>query len=172
LSSFVDLFFHPMTQVASATTSATAMPRVIQWGLDVPVNNFSLTINVGEFVRWDWSDSAPHTVTSGANSTPDNHFASGSPAVGSSFTLQFNHTGAFPYYCAVHSSMQGVITVIVPTTTTAFPKQNVTSPCLLMTCHPDALCFAFLGKATCICKDGFHGDGFLCDRLLISSFIP
>ncbi len=167
-----------MTTTTTTTTTST-MPRgahVIQWGLNVPVDNFSITINIGDFVNWNWSDSAPHTVTSGDNRTPNNLFASGSSAVRSSFIFQFNQTGTFPYYCAVHSSMQGVITVIVPTTTTTTTtttaKPNVTGPCLLMFCHPDALCIVFLGNATCVCNDGFYGDGFLCDRLLISSFIP
>jgi hypothetical protein len=45
-------------------------------------------------------------------------------------------------------------------------------PCLSAGCHLNALCVVFLGNATCVCKDGFNGDGYLCGGLLLSSIFP
>jgi len=82
----------------------------------------TLTVQVGTTVQWFWS-SAGHTVTSGADGTPDGTFcspagttscASAPPSgAGASFVYTFTRPGTFPYYCAPHvgDGMKGTIVV-------------------------------------------------------------
>lgn len=73
------------------------------------IENFQLpdlTIAVGDTIRWTNADSAPHTST-GRNSEWD----SGTMPQGSAFSETFNTAGSFEYYCTIHPSMVGTITV-------------------------------------------------------------
>jgi plastocyanin len=71
---------------------------------------------VGDTVTWTNDDSQPHTVTSGSNSQPDGKFDS-SPnlnpllAPGQTFEHTFEEPGEYPYYCAVHPTMVGTVSV-------------------------------------------------------------
>lgn len=66
----------------------------------------NLEIKVGDTVTFTNVDSAPHTATadSGAWTTP-------TLQKGQSTTLKFNGPGSHPYFCKIHPSMKGSITV-------------------------------------------------------------
>ena len=65
-----------------------------------------LTINVGDSVTWQNSDSGSHTATADGG-----EFDSGTLANGESFTFTFTTAGTYTYHCGIHSSMTGTITV-------------------------------------------------------------
>lgn len=78
---------------------------------EIQITNFAfapqeLQISVGDSVRWTNLDGSPHTVTA-----TDNSFDSGNLGSGQSFTRVFTTAGSFPYVCAYHSNMTGVIHV-------------------------------------------------------------
>jgi plastocyanin len=70
----------------------------------------ALTVDKGTVVTFTNNDGTTHTVTSGANRTKDGTFdqqISGS-AEG---TVTFNTVGTFEYFCQIHASMKGTVTV-------------------------------------------------------------
>jgi plastocyanin len=70
----------------------------------------TLEVAKGTVVTFTNSDSATHTVTSGANRTKDGKFdqqISGSAEA----SVTFDTVGAFEYFCQIHSSMKGTVTV-------------------------------------------------------------
>ena len=62
---------------------------------------------VGEVITWSNSDTVPHRVQLDDNSCG----MSANIAGGGSKSLVFSKAGVFPFHCAVHSSMKGVITI-------------------------------------------------------------
>jgi len=102
---------------------------------DISIDNFqfvdgSITVQVGDTVRWVNDDSATHTVTAG-----DGSFDSGDLQNGDDFEFTFDTLGSFPYKCNLHPAMTGTITVVngeveepaptpepEPTTTTTEPE--------------------------------------------------
>jgi plastocyanin len=73
----------------------------------------NLTVSVGNVITWTNQDSAPHTVTHGTspdvNSDPD--FQSGNLTQGQSYFHTFTNAGTFAYFCEVHPSITGTVTV-------------------------------------------------------------
>ena len=91
-----------------------------QWYIPSPI-----TINVNDTVKWINNDTEPHTATSGigagissastnAKGKPNGLFDSGSFKPGSSYSLKFNKTGTFNYFCTIHPWMEAVVTVKGP----------------------------------------------------------
>jgi len=80
-------------------------PTVIQVSIRnlqfYPVTN---QVNKGEVVEWKNDDLVPHTATSGS-------FDSGTIASGQSWRHTFTDAGVFPYACAFHPQMKGVVIV-------------------------------------------------------------
>ena len=75
----------------------------------------TLTINVGDTVKWNWV-AGSHTVTSGeASSAPDagNLFDEPLNSSNQNFSFTFTETGTFLYFCRPHESlnMKGIIAV-------------------------------------------------------------
>jgi plastocyanin len=73
---------------------------------------------VGDTVTWTNDDSQPHTVVSGdgKTATPDGKFDSSpnfNPLIKTkeTFSVKFNETGDYPYYCALHPNMLGTVKV-------------------------------------------------------------
>ena len=94
------------------TSSNTNPPPAASHFHSISIQSFafspaSLTITVGDTVKWTNHDSAPHTVTSNAGSEL------ASSQMGSSQTYQhvFTAAGSFAYHCAVHASMHGSVVV-------------------------------------------------------------
>ena len=66
----------------------------------------TVNIQVGDTVNWTNNGRAQHTVT-GENGA----FDSGRLNAGQSFSQTFNTPGNFPYHCAIHPNMRGVVMV-------------------------------------------------------------
>ena len=63
-------------------------------------------IQPGDTITWVNEGNHPHTVTS-----DDGQFDSEVFNPGESFTVTFPEAGTFPYYCEIHPSMTGSVTV-------------------------------------------------------------
>ena len=73
---------------------------------------YSITIFVGDTVKWENPDSAAHTVTSGNISDGhDGTFDSGLFMAGGTFEFTFDDAGTYDYFCMVHPWMIGKIIV-------------------------------------------------------------
>lgn len=78
----------------------------------VTIQNFayepaSLQVKVGTTITWSNQDTAPHTVTFRDSALT----SSGTLRQGDTYSYTFTKTGTFSYYCAVHPSMQGQVSV-------------------------------------------------------------
>jgi plastocyanin len=96
---------------AEPTEEPTAAPTDEASGTthDVEIANFQLPdvmIAIGDTIRWTNLDGAPHTST-GRNLEWD----SGTISQGSRFGQTFETAGSFEYYCMIHPSMVGTVTV-------------------------------------------------------------
>jgi plastocyanin len=69
----------------------------------------TLTIRVGETVRWFNDDALPHTV-----SATDGSWDSGNLPPGASFERRFDTVGSYPYLCRYHPGMVATIKVQSP----------------------------------------------------------
>lgn len=76
----------------------------------------SISIVTGASVVWNNNDKDPHTVTDKAGS-----FASGTFGTGASYRRTFATAGTFQYFCEIHPSMLGVVSVSDPTTGGTLP---------------------------------------------------
>ena len=79
---------------------------------DVEISNFQfepsqLTIDVGDTVRWENHDTAPHTATSTTGV-----FDSGTLMNDDIYSFAFTNPGEFPYFCEIHPSMTATIIVL------------------------------------------------------------
>jgi plastocyanin len=66
----------------------------------------SVTIKVGQRVRWTWAGGEHNVVAGSACDKPEPLvLRSGAPQSGGSFEKQFDKAGTIPYFCEVHCSM-------------------------------------------------------------------
>ena len=63
----------------------------------------TITVQKGWTVEWINKEAPKHTATADNDS-----FNTGSMSQGDRFTLTFNETGTFPYYCRFHGDNGGV----------------------------------------------------------------
>ena len=112
------LLFVGLTSSASAAPSAATQSVAVASFAFSPV---SVTINIGDSVKWTNSDPATHTVTSDTGA-----FNSTLGPSGGTFMFQFGNSGTFAYHCAIHPSMTG--SVIVRSAATAPPLPPPTAP--------------------------------------------
>ncbi|VVB67597.1 Halocyanin [Candidatus Norongarragalina meridionalis] len=80
----------------------------------VLIQNFAfspptLNIAVGTTVTWTNNDDTKHVISS-VQGAPSSFFSEPLNK-GSSFSVTFNHTGSYGYYCTVHPSMMGNVIV-------------------------------------------------------------
>ena len=96
----------------TAATAATAAPAAAAVNSDVQGFKFPANTDVakGTKVTWTNKDSVDHTVTSGTRPNKDGKFDL-SLAGGSTVSFTFSEAGTFNYWCQVHSTMNGTITV-------------------------------------------------------------
>jgi len=107
--------------------------------VDVRIVNFSfvpatITVNVGDTVRWTNNDGVLHSTTSGTNCQPSHVWDSGLLPISGIFTQTFNSPGTFPYFCSKHC-FTGTVVVSssspatpVPTSPQSFPPFAVQAP--------------------------------------------
>lgn len=98
------------TPVPPAATSAPAPGGQTRESLISGFTLETITIRRGTAIAWTNSDPAPHTATSsqGAVQRFDTGILNGSQRSG---PIVFNTAGTINYFCAVHPSMTGTITV-------------------------------------------------------------
>lgn len=70
-----------------------------------------LTQPVGTTVTWVNDEDSLHTVTSGTPASPSGLFDSGEIDTGVEFSYTFTDEGTYPFFCARHDFMKGVVTV-------------------------------------------------------------
>jgi len=74
----------------------------------------AITVAAGQTITWRNETLGPHTVTSTSEL-----FNSGRIEGGTGFSLKFSNPGTFDYYCTIHPTMKGAVTVL------AIPAERV-----------------------------------------------
>ena len=98
---------------ATATPPPAAAPaKSSARGTEAKIADFAFSpanieVQVGDKITWTNDDADAHTVT--ATSGAD--FDSGTLAQGASFTFKAEEAGTIAYFCVIHPSMKGTITV-------------------------------------------------------------
>ena len=109
----------PMQGAAAFTQECAEKPEGCWTILEV-------TINEGEEVKWINTDFDRHTVTNGVDGVDPNAgmlFTSGVLKTGDSFSYTFDTAGEYPYFCALHPWMTGLVIVQADElTTTKVPE--------------------------------------------------
>jgi len=90
---------------AGATTAGDQLEVTISRSRYLPN---PLEFPAGTKVTWVNEDALPHTATA---TTPQGGFDSGYMALGDSFSHTFDEPGEYPYFCAFHPLMRGVVIV-------------------------------------------------------------
>ena len=97
------------TQAASLCTDVTQEAPATEVEASVADFTWSSPVEakVGQVVTWKNSDTAPHGVQTDESGCKMN----GSIAPNTTRSLVFNKAGTFTFFCFVHSSMKGSITI-------------------------------------------------------------
>ena len=93
---------------APAATKAAAGVAIDVQGFKFPANT---DVAKGTTVTWTNKDGSGHTVTSGKPPTKDGKFDGPISGGGGTFSFTFADTGTFSYFCSIHNTMTGTITV-------------------------------------------------------------
>jgi plastocyanin len=105
-----------ITAACSSTAApATSAPAAGGASAGIDISGFAfktpaLDVTKGTTVTWSNKDGTTHHVTSGTSPTSDGKF-DGAVAAGASFSFTFNNAGTFTYFCSIHPSMTGAVTV-------------------------------------------------------------
>jgi plastocyanin len=91
---------------ASATLFGAATPAHTVLIEDYAFKPATITVTVGTKVTWTQKDDDPHTVTA-----DDGSFDSKGLGQGDSYDHVFSKAGRYPYHCAAHPFMKGVVVV-------------------------------------------------------------
>ena len=99
------------SQSAAASTPAATAPAP-GGATEAKIAGFAfapkdIKVKVGQKITWTNDDSAAHTVTAKSGGS----FDSGTLAQGASFTFTAAKPGTIEYFCAIHPSMTGTVTV-------------------------------------------------------------
>ena len=92
-----------VTAAAAATNSISKNEILIESNTFKPD---SVTIKVGDSIKWINKDSYNHTVTA-----KNGEFDSGDIAGGAEFSFTFAKEGTYEYLCGIHTFMKGTIIV-------------------------------------------------------------
>ena len=93
----------------AATAAAAATNSISKNEILIESNTFkpdSVTIKVGDSIKWINKDSYNHTVTA-----KNGEFDSGNIASGAEFSFAFTKEGTYEYICGIHTFMKGTIIV-------------------------------------------------------------
>lgn len=97
----------PPNEESDEENEAESVPQTFEVSIsDFAFDPSELTIIAGDTVRWMNNDSVSHTVTQ-----TNGQFNSGTLTSVESYEFIFTESGVYPYYCAFHPSMAGIITV-------------------------------------------------------------
>jgi plastocyanin len=72
-------------------------------------NPGAITVSTNGVVKWTNNDAVTHTVTS--TSAPSNNSFNAPVSPGASVCFQFAIAGTYSYFCSIHPSMRGSMTV-------------------------------------------------------------
>ena len=71
----------------------------------------AITVTTGTEVRWRQEDNTVHTLTSGVPGHKTGLFERRGFLQGDEFSFTFSKAGEFAYFCDIHKSMRGVVSV-------------------------------------------------------------
>lgn len=97
---------------AGAATLGPALPALSASAARVDIQAFAfepaqVTIRAGESIEWINHDFAPHTATGN-----EGNWDTGELEKNDSAALRFDTPGTYPYFCAYHPHMLGIVEVI------------------------------------------------------------
>jgi plastocyanin len=100
---------------AGASSAPSATPQPSPTSVAISIKGFAFnpnqpSVTKGTTITWTNDDSATHTVTSGVPGTPSGKFDQRVEA-GKTFTFTFTDTGTYEFFCNIHNSMRGTVTV-------------------------------------------------------------
>ena len=100
----------------SAAPASTAAAPAAAAAAAVDVSGFkfapaTLEVAKGTKVTWTNKDTTKHTVTSGKDGTKDSKFDGPLAEAPGTFSFTFADAGTYAYFCSIHKSMVGTITV-------------------------------------------------------------
>ena len=103
----------PQTAVTSPSAAVASGARPVD---AISIKSFKFTpqrlsVPVGTAVTWTNDEDSLHTVTSGTPASPSGLFDSGEIDTGVEFPYTFTDEGTYPFFCARHDFMTGVVTV-------------------------------------------------------------
>ena len=93
---------------SAANPSPAGATQISIKGLAFNPNQPSVT--KGATITWMNDDGTTHTVTSGVPGTPSGKFNQSLDA-GKTFSFTFSETGTYEFFCNIHQSMRGTVTV-------------------------------------------------------------
>jgi plastocyanin len=93
------------SSVESSVPAESAAPAAVSI-VDLTFEPATIEVDAGSTVTWANDDSIGHTVTA-----RDGAFDSGDLIAGGTFSQAFSEPGTFEYFCAIHPSMTGTVTV-------------------------------------------------------------
>jgi plastocyanin len=93
--------------VATSAPAAAARVAIDIQGFKFPAN---MDVAKGTTVTWTNKDTTTHTVTSGTRPNKDGKF-DGQVEAAATFSFTFADAGTYQYFCTLHSTMNGTITV-------------------------------------------------------------
>lgn len=96
------------TTAASPTPAAPASVAISIKGFAFNPNQPSVT--KGATITWTNDDGTAHTVTSGVPGAPNGKFDRRLDA-GNNFAFTFTDVGTYEFFCTIHNSMRGTVTV-------------------------------------------------------------
>src|SRR6476646_5565837 len=105
---------------------ATTFDVTVGPGFDLVFSPSSVTINVGDQVRWTWASDG-HSTTSGSPGMPNGIWDSGIRNHGATFTHTFSSAGTFPYYCTPHGGCCGMVGTVMVVNASPTPAPTPTS---------------------------------------------
>ena len=84
-------------------------------GTQISIKGFAFnpnqpSVTKGATITWTNDDGTAHTVTSGVPGTPSGKFNQSLEA-GKTFSFTFTDTGTYEFFCSIHNSMRGTVTV-------------------------------------------------------------
>jgi len=100
----------------SAAPASTAAAPAAGAASAVDVSGFkfapaTLEVAKGTKVTWTNKDTTKHTVTSGKDGTKDSKFDGPLAEAPGTFSFTFAEAGTYAYFCSIHKSMVGTVTV-------------------------------------------------------------
>ena len=97
----------------ASQSGASPAPAVA--GTQISIKGFAFnpnqpSVTKGATITWTNDDGTTHTVTSGVPGTPSGKFNQSVDA-GKTFSFTFTETGTYEFFCNIHQTMRGTVTV-------------------------------------------------------------